>query len=57
MRNVARTRAVYLDLPAWGYHFFDVAPVPKRADHHEQRKPEVAGSPPIESAERAWRLS
>ena len=34
--------------------------VAERADHYEQgniREPEVAGSPPIESAARGWRLS
>jgi hypothetical protein len=42
-----RTRGLYLDMPAWGYHFFDITPVPKQAERYEQgyiREPEVAGS-------------
>jgi len=42
-----RTRGLYLDMPAWGHHFFDVAPVPKTTENYEQRnirEPETAGS-------------
>ena len=42
-----RTRGLYLDMPAWGYHFFEITPVPKQTGRYEQRhirEPEVAGS-------------
>jgi len=42
-----RTRGLYLDLPPWGYHFFDTTPIPRKAEHYEQgdiREPAVAGS-------------
>jgi hypothetical protein len=42
-----RTRGLYLDMPAWGHHFFDVTPIPKPAERYDQghiRKPEVARS-------------
>ena len=35
-----KTRGLYLDMPAWGYHLFDVAPVAKKATPARKRRPE-----------------
>jgi hypothetical protein len=42
-----RTGGLYLDLPAWGCHFFELLPVPKQEGRNEkrrQRELETAGS-------------